>query len=138
MGSVRPGTAARIRETCESRYAELPLAAAEHAQGVPRRGSPRNGASSNPGCGDVRRAPASLICHITPPSRPLDELAPDVSLDASVRPARCAIAVRLPEDLSEKQRRRLEHVAKACAVVRTLERGIEFEHSTVLAATGTV
>jgi len=69
---------------------------------------------------------------------PLDEVAADVSLDTSVRPARCAITVRLPQGLSETQWRRLEYVAKACAVHRALERGIEFEHSTVLAATTAV
>jgi putative redox protein len=64
----------------------------------------------------------------------LDELSADVSLDTSVRPARCEIAVRLPEGLSETQWRRLEHVARACAVHRTLERGMEFEHSIAFAA----
>jgi putative redox protein len=64
---------------------------------------------------------------------PLDEVSADVSLDTSVRPARRAIAVRLPEGLSEAQWRQLEHVAKASAVHRTLERGIAFEHSTAFA-----
>ena len=59
----------------------------------------------------------------------LDEIGADVTLDREVRPARCIIAVRLPDGLSEEQTRRLEQVAKACAVHRTLEHGIAFEHA---------
>jgi putative redox protein len=64
----------------------------------------------------------------------LDEVETEVSLDTNVRPARCTIAVRLPDGLSESQRRKLEHVAKACAVHRTLQRGVGFEHAIELAA----
>jgi putative redox protein len=63
----------------------------------------------------------------------LDEIGADVVLDREVRPARCTIAVRLPEGLSDEQTRRLEQVAKACAVHRTLEHGIAFNHSVVVA-----
>jgi putative redox protein len=67
----------------------------------------------------------------------LDEIGADVTIDREVRPAQCTIAVRLPQDLSEEQRRRLEQVAKACAVHRTLENGIAFEHADrTAAATG--
>ena len=63
----------------------------------------------------------------------LDEIGADVVIDREVRPARCTIAVRLPEGLSDEQARRLEHVAKACAVHRTLEHGIAFDHAIVVA-----
>jgi putative redox protein len=63
----------------------------------------------------------------------LDEIGADVRLDREVRPARCTIAVRLPERLSDEQSRRLEQVAKACAVHRTLEHGIAFDHAVVVA-----
>jgi putative redox protein len=63
----------------------------------------------------------------------LDEIGADVVLDRETRPARCTIAVRLPEGLSDEQTRRLEQVAKACAVHRTLEHGIAFDHSVVVA-----
>jgi putative redox protein len=59
----------------------------------------------------------------------LDEIGADVVLDREVRPAQCTIVVRLPENVSEERRRRLEQVAKACAVHRTLERGIAFDHA---------
>jgi uncharacterized OsmC-like protein len=62
----------------------------------------------------------------------LDELGAGVVLDRGLRPARCTIAVRLPEGLSDEQTRRLEQVAKACAVHRTLEHGIAFDHGVVV------
>ncbi len=64
----------------------------------------------------------------------LDEIGADVTLDRKMRPAQCTIAVRLPEGLSDDQTRRLEQVARACAVHRTLELGIAFEHGVVVAA----
>ena len=63
----------------------------------------------------------------------LDEIGVDVTLDRQMRPAQCAIAVRLPEGLSDDQTRRLEQAARACAVHRTLELGITFEHRVVVA-----
>jgi putative redox protein len=59
----------------------------------------------------------------------LDEIGADVVLDREVRPAQCTIVVRLPENVGEERRRRLEQVAKACAVHRTLEHGIAFDHA---------
>ena len=64
----------------------------------------------------------------------LDEIGVDVTLDRKMRPAQCTIAVRLPEGLSDDQTRRLEQAARACAVHRTLELGIAFEHGVVVAA----
>ena len=63
----------------------------------------------------------------------LDEIGADVTLDREMHPAHCTIAVRLPEGLSDEQTRRLEQAAKACAVHRTLEDGIAFEHGVVVA-----
>ena len=63
----------------------------------------------------------------------LDEIGADVMLDREMRPAQCTIAVRLSEGLSDEQTRRLEQVARACAVHRTLEVGIAFEHRVVVA-----
>ena len=63
----------------------------------------------------------------------LDEIGADVTLDRKMRPAQCTIAVRLPEGLSDDQTRRLEQAARACAVHRTLEHGIAFEHGVVVA-----
>ena len=54
-------------------------------------------------------------------------------LDRERRPEQCIIAVRLSEGLSDEQTRRLEQVARACAVHRTLELGIAFEHGVVAA-----
>jgi putative redox protein len=63
----------------------------------------------------------------------LDKIGADVVLDRELRPARCTIAVRLPERLSDEQTRRLEQVARACAVHRTLEHGIAFDYGVVVA-----
>jgi putative redox protein len=63
----------------------------------------------------------------------LDEIGADVMLDREMRPAQCTIAVRLPESLSDEQLRRLEQVTKACAVHRTLEHGVCFDHRVVVA-----
>ena len=63
----------------------------------------------------------------------LDEIGVDVTLDREMRPAHCTIAVRLPEGLSDDQTRRLEQAARACAVHRTLQLGIAFEHGVVVA-----
>ena len=40
----------------------------------------------------------------------------------------CTYEVRFPADLDPERRARLERVAQACAVHRTLERGVAFEH----------
>jgi putative redox protein len=62
----------------------------------------------------------------------LGEIGADVTIDREMRPAQCMIAVRLPEGLSEERTQRLEQVAKACAVHRTLEHGIVFDHAVVV------
>lgn len=63
----------------------------------------------------------------------LGEIGADVLIDREWRPAQCTIAVRLPEDLDEERVRRLEQVAKACAVHRTLEHGMAFDYAVVVA-----
>lgn len=62
----------------------------------------------------------------------LGEIGADVTIDREWRPPQCTIAVRLPEGLSDEQVRRLEQVAKACAVHRTLEHGIVFDYAVVV------
>jgi organic hydroperoxide reductase OsmC/OhrA len=64
----------------------------------------------------------------------LDEIGADVVFDRETRPAQCTIDVRLPEGLSDEQTRRLEQVAKACPVQRTLEHGTAFDHRVAVAA----
>jgi putative redox protein len=59
----------------------------------------------------------------------LGDVAVDVVLESQApQPQRCRISLKLPDDLTDEQRARLERVADACAVHRTLERGVVFEH----------
>jgi putative redox protein len=62
----------------------------------------------------------------------LAEVGVDVELDADAKPQRATIALSLPPGLSDEQVARLEHVAQACPVHRTLERGLVFEHQPAL------
>ena len=59
----------------------------------------------------------------------LDEVTVEVTLDGHVRPQRCTIKVGLPSGLDDGQWRRLEYVARACAVHRTLEQNIDIEQT---------
>jgi putative redox protein len=59
----------------------------------------------------------------------LDEITVEAKLDIRPRPQRCTISVALPSRLEEWQWRRLEYVARACAVHRTLEQGVAFEQA---------
>ena len=59
----------------------------------------------------------------------LEDVTVDVELDGNARPPQATIALRLPEELEPERRDRLEQVAQACAVHRTLERGVVFEHA---------
>jgi putative redox protein len=64
----------------------------------------------------------------------LDDIAVDAALHHETQPQRCTITLRLPDALSDEQRRRLEHVARACAVHRTLEHGLAIEQTIAFAA----
>jgi len=64
----------------------------------------------------------------------LDDIAVDAALHHEAHPPRCTITLRLPEGLSDEQRRRLEHVARACAVHRTLEHALAIEQTIAFAA----
>ena len=67
----------------------------------------------------------------------LGEVGVDVEFDTGAKPARAAVALSLPPGLSEEQVARLEHVAQACPVHRTLERGVVFENEPLtVSATG--
>jgi putative redox protein len=59
----------------------------------------------------------------------LDEVSAKATLDTKARPPRCTIEVGLRAELTEEQRRTLEHVAQACAVHRTLEQSVDFDHT---------
>ena len=59
----------------------------------------------------------------------LDEITVEASLDIQPRPQRCTISVALPPGLEEGQWRRLEYVARACVVHRTLEQSVDFEQT---------
>ena len=56
----------------------------------------------------------------------LGELTVDVDYDHLSRPRRFRIAIRLGGDLSDTQVERLERVARACPVRRSIEGSIEF------------
>jgi hypothetical protein len=57
----------------------------------------------------------------------------EAALDARARPQRCTITIRLPPGLDEGQWRRLEYVARACVVHRTLEQSVDFEQTIAFA-----
>jgi putative redox protein len=59
----------------------------------------------------------------------LNEISVEATLDPAVRPQRCTITVVLPPGLGEAQWRRLEYVARACVVHRTLEQAVDFEQT---------
>lgn len=59
----------------------------------------------------------------------LGEITVEATLDARARPQRCTITVVLPPGLDEGQWRRLEYVARACVVHRTLEQSVALEQT---------
>jgi putative redox protein len=59
----------------------------------------------------------------------LGEITVEVTLDTRAHPQRCTITVGLPPGLDEGQWRRLEYVARACAVHRTLEQSVDLEQT---------
>jgi putative redox protein len=59
----------------------------------------------------------------------LDEITVEATLETRPRPQRCTITVALPSGLEEGQWRRLEYVARACVVHRTLEQSVDFEQT---------
>jgi len=59
----------------------------------------------------------------------LGEVAVEVDYDNHSTPRRFEIAIRLGGDLSDAQIERLEKVARACPLRRSLEAGIEFDES---------
>ena len=59
----------------------------------------------------------------------LDEITVEATLDTRPRPQRCTISVALPPGLEEGHWRRLEYVARACVVHRTLEQSVDFEQT---------
>jgi len=53
----------------------------------------------------------------------------EATFDGDARDPACTFELRLPDDLDGDRRARLERVADACAVHRTLERGVRFERA---------
>jgi putative redox protein len=61
----------------------------------------------------------------------IGETAVEVDYDADSVPRRFTVEVRLPDDLTQDQRRRLLRVARTCPVRRALEAGFVFEERIV-------
>ncbi|HEY6960942.1 MAG TPA: OsmC family protein [Gaiellaceae bacterium] len=59
----------------------------------------------------------------------LGDVQVDVDYDHRVIPRRCTIAITLGAELDDEQLERLEAVAAACPVRRSLEAGFEFEET---------
>ena len=57
----------------------------------------------------------------------IGEIAVEADYDPDSTPRRVALELRLPDDLTTEQRRRLERVAEACPARRALEAGFLFE-----------
>ena len=64
----------------------------------------------------------------------IGETAVDVDYDPNSSPRHFAIDMRLPNDLTPDQRRRLERVAETCPARRALEAGFSFEERIVAPA----
>ncbi len=60
----------------------------------------------------------------------------EVEYDADSAPRRFSIEIRLPADLPEEQRRKLERVARTCPVRRALEAGFSFRETLVSSQPG--
>lgn len=59
-------------------------------------------------------------------------IAAEVDYDPDSQPRSVQVRLRLPGDLDEGQRRRLERVAQTCPVRRALESGFAFSEQTLL------
>lgn len=68
----------------------------------------------------------SLVMYARTRGWDLGDVAVDVDFDNRSTPRRCEIAVRVGAALDEAQIQRLERVARACPVRRSLEAGVEF------------
>lgn len=73
----------------------------------------------------------SLVMYARTRGWDLGEVSVDVEFDNRSTPRRCEIAVRLGVALDETQIQRLERVARACPVRRSLEAGVEFTETIV-------
>jgi putative redox protein len=68
----------------------------------------------------------SLVMYARTRGWDLGDVAVDVDFDNRSTPRRCEIAVSVGAALDEAQVQRLERVARACPVRRSLEAGVEF------------
>jgi len=71
----------------------------------------------------------SLIMYARTKGWELGDVTVDVDLDPTSTPRRCEIAIELGAALTDEQLIRLEKVARACPVRRSLEGGVEFSES---------
>jgi putative redox protein len=79
----------------------------------------------------------SLVMYARTKGWDLGELSVDADYDPRATPRRCAVRVTLGSDLTAEQLQRLEKVARACPVRRSLEAGVEFSESIVCAGRDT-
>ena len=68
----------------------------------------------------------SLVMYARQKGWPLGDVTVDVDFDNSSMPRRCEITVELDVALTDEQLVRLEKVARACPVRRSLEGGVQF------------
>jgi uncharacterized OsmC-like protein len=68
----------------------------------------------------------------------LGEMAVDVEYDKGSTPRQVEIAIRLDGELTETQLERLERVARACPLRRSLEAGFEFTERIAVSVKGGV
>ena len=68
----------------------------------------------------------SLVMYARTKAWDLGEVSVDVDYDNASSPRRCRVAIRIERELAESQLERLERVARACPVRRSLEGGVEF------------
>jgi putative redox protein len=61
----------------------------------------------------------------------IGEIAVDADYDTDSTPRRVSLALHLPDDLTPRQRRRLERVANSCPARCALEAGFVFEERTL-------
>lgn len=68
----------------------------------------------------------SLVMYARTKAWELGEVSVDVDYDNASSPRRCCVAIQLEKALTGPQLERLERVARACPVRRSLEGGVEF------------
>ena len=68
----------------------------------------------------------SLVMYARTKAWELGEVLVDVDYDNRSTPRRCRVAIRIESELTRPQIERLERVARACPVRRSLEGGVEF------------